>query len=292
VRKTSGYAILLGFMLSPFAAVYGQVLELDRLAGKDLAKRSANDLERLKELLGEVPMGYMMKPTPWFVWKTDHDGQTRYIVFLGEGEILIPGGSSARVQLFDGSGKTAGAWSFQVGWRIFLDGVSFKYSKDLGSDLIVLRTNPVVNGRDIGKEYFAISNDRLRLVRLENGKREITQNEYIYTQGGVNLVPDATNVDQFADLLESKDKADVLSALVFLGGRHLGERDSYPRDGRYAALLQELMDSPRISALIDHLSNSDDEWIRQASKLATRGPRERPANSVHLRLPKYTHAKN
>jgi hypothetical protein len=76
-------------------------------------------------------------------------------------------------------------------------------------------------------------------------------------------------------LLESRDKADVLSALVFLGGRHLAGSDSIRGDGRYAKLFQELMDSPRIHALIDRLSASDNDWIKQAAKLAARPPRER-----------------
>jgi hypothetical protein len=192
------------------------------------------------------------------------------VVLLGEPLIIIPGGSSARVQLLDRSGKSIGAWSFQAGWRLDPVDASIGYSKALESNLIVLSTARVINGRDIAKEYFAVDKDRLRLVRLENSKGEGVQNEYVLPNYEIGIVPDAKNVDQFAGLLESSDKADILSALVFLGGSQA--------DGKYATLFQQLMDSPRIHALIERLTASDNEWTAQAAKLAARGPHERPLN--------------
>ena len=80
-------------------------------------------------------------------------------------------------------------------------------------------------------------------------------------------------------LLESKDDAEVLSALMFLGGRHLIEPQrqlvSERRESKYAALFQLLIDDQRIHELIELLSRSDNEWVRQAAALAARGTRER-----------------
>lgn len=84
--------------------------------------------------------------------------------------------------------------------------------------MIVLQTTPAISGRDIGKEYFAIGNDTLRLIRLEDTKGQVTQNEYVVESREIGIIPDAKTVDQFVNLLESSDKADVLSALVFLVG--------------------------------------------------------------------------
>jgi hypothetical protein len=102
----------------------------------------------------------------------------------------------------------------------FVLNASVVASADLGSELIVLEAAPAAVGFDIAKEYFAVGDDRLRLVRLENSKGEATQNQYPVPSWEIGVVPDAKNVDQFAELLESSDKADVLSALVFLGGSH------------------------------------------------------------------------
>jgi hypothetical protein len=267
-------------MLLMGVALHAQVPELDRLLGKDLWKEQAKNLQRLNQMLGEIPPALDSTPQPWHVWKTSHEGRTRYAVLLGGMGAGIPGGASARVQLFDGSGKSIDAWSFQVGWRIFLGGASFEYSRALDSDLIVLHTAGVINGRDVGKEIFAIGNDRLRLVRLENSKGAITQSEYVYPQVEVNVVPDATSLVQFASLLESSDKADALSALVFLGGRHLDDAARMslpePHESKYAKLFQEVIGDPRIHVLIERLTTSDNKWIAQAAKLAARGSRERP----------------
>jgi hypothetical protein len=125
-----------------------------------------------------------------------------------------------------------------------------------------------------------VGHDRLRLVRLEDSKGEGVQNEYVYPNYEIGLPPDAKNTNEFANLLESSDEADVLSALVFLGGQHLDEPLRRllpgPHESKYAALFQEVIGDPRIHALIERLTTSDNEWIAQAAKLATRAPRDRP----------------
>jgi hypothetical protein len=183
------------------------------------------------------------------------------------------------VELFDNSAKRINSWSFQTGWRNMLEGTSFEYSKDLASDLIVLHTSPVINGRNIAKQYFAIGNDRLQFVRMENDKGELIQNEYVFPNYEIGVVPDAKTVDQWASLLESNDTADVLSALVFLGGRHLTEAQrnfpSEPQGSKYAELFQYLIGSTPIRERIERLTNSANGWVRQAAMLAARGPRDR-----------------
>lgn len=80
-------------------------------------------------------------------------------------------------------------------------------------------------------------------------------------------------------MLQSADKASVLSTLVFLGGRHTTEPQRHfvpePAESKYAGLFQQLIGSPRIRDLIAALGHSDNEWVRQAAVLAARGPRER-----------------
>jgi hypothetical protein len=271
--------ILLGFALFPFAATYGQVPELDRLVGKDLWKEPGADLRRLNQMLGEIPKGAMMQPVPWHVWKTSSEGPTRYVVLLGEPPFGVPAGSSASVQLLDTTGKGIGAWSFQTGWRNVFVGASLESSDGLGSDVLVIETAPVINGRDIVREYFSIGNERVRLIRLQDSKNRAVQNEYVFPNFEIGVIPDAQSVEQFARLLESTDKADVLSVLVFLSGRHLAEprRAFVPesQESKYAALFQEVIGDSRIHTLIERLTTSDDEWIKQAAKLAARGPRER-----------------
>jgi hypothetical protein len=55
-----------------------------------------------------------------------------------------------------------------------------------------------MNGRDIAKEYFAIGDDGLRLIRIESKAGGIVQNEYVYPNFEIGLPPDATSEEEWA----------------------------------------------------------------------------------------------
>jgi hypothetical protein len=234
---------------------------------------------RLDRVVGKVPKGEIFEPIPWHVWKTSRNGVARYVVLLGEPEIIVPGGSSACVLLFDGASKRINSWCFQTGYRITLDSASFEFSSDLGSDVIVLHMVRFINGRNVAREYFAISGDRLRFVRMENDKGEAVQNEYVFPNFEIGFVPAGNTEDEWIDMLQSAEKANILSALVFLGGRHITESQrrfaSEPAESKYAGLFQQLVGSSRIQVLVAGLTSSNNEWIKQAALLAARGSRER-----------------
>ena len=261
--------------------VHAQSTQLDALVGRDLWKDPLPDgtQSRLALIVGKFPKGVITEPTPWHVWKINRNGVFRFVVLLGEPELIIPGGSSACVLLLDRGLHRINSWCFQTGWRITLDSASFDFSADLGSDMIVLHMTRFINGGNVAKEYFSISGDRLRFVRMENDKGEAVQNEYVFPNFEIGIVPTGEKEEEWIDLLRSADKADILSALVFLGGRHITEVRrrfaSEPAESKYASLFQKLMSNARIRELIAGLSNSENEWVRQAAQLASRGPRDR-----------------
>jgi hypothetical protein len=268
--------------ISTSVAISSQRNILERLEGRDLWKHHPKQAEsmELRKLVGNVSRGFMMEPVPWHIWKTTHNGQTRYVVLLGEDLMIIPGGTSATVQLFDQASTIIRSWSFQAGWRNGLTDASLAYSTELDTDLLTIRTAPVINGRDITEEYFAIGGGSLRLVRLEDSKGTAVQNEYVFPNYEIGIVPSAKSVQDWIGLLQSKDKSDVLSALVFLGGQHLDGKDRMmlpePHESKYAALFQQLLADEGIRDLITQLTKSDNGWIRDAAILASRGPHERP----------------
>ena len=261
--------------------VDAQSKQLDTLVGRDLWKDRLPEgtQSRLNLIVGKVPKGVMMEPSPWHVWKTNRNGVIRFVVLLGEPEMIVPGGSSACVLLLDGGLHRINSWCFQTGWRITLDSASFDFSNDLGSHIIVLHMTRFINGRNVAKEYFALSGDRLRFVRMENDKGEAVQNEYVFPNFEIGIVPTGETEEEWIDMLRSADKPNVLSALVFLGGRHIIEAQRRfapePAESKYASLFQKLISDARIRELIAGLSDSENEWIRQAAQLASRGPRER-----------------
>ncbi|HYL78716.1 MAG TPA: hypothetical protein VEU96_31285 [Bryobacteraceae bacterium] len=281
IPLTTVLCVLTGGFQFQSTEAHAQTITLSQLDGRDFSKQrpSRDELSRLHQLAGSLPKGYIFEPDPWHVWKLMRGGETRYVLLLVESEKAIPGGSSACVQLFDAAEKRIGSWCFQTGWRITPRDAYMEYSSELASDLMVIRTSRFINGRNIDKEYFAFSGDQLRLIRLEDDQGEIVQNDYIYPNYEIGLVPDAKTAVEWIELLKSKNKPDVLSALVFLGGRHIVEPQRNllpgPHDSRYAELFQHLVSTMSIRELIEVLCKSDDEWIKQAAVLAARGPRER-----------------
>jgi len=135
-------------------SIHAQTTELDPFVGRDLwtDRLPKREQSRLDRIVGKVPNGEIMDPTPWHVWKTNRNGVARYVVLLGEPEIIVPGGSSACVFLFDGASKRINNWCFQTGWRITLDSASFEFSTDLGSDVIVLHMVRFINGGNVATE--------------------------------------------------------------------------------------------------------------------------------------------
>lgn len=280
MRNLLAVAILA--MLGSAVGARAQQAVLDRLARYDLSNLAPSlaDMSDLARMIGEVPKGEMSQPVPWRVWKLKSKGSPRYVVLLVESEMIIPGGSTARVVLLDAGGAKINAWSFQLGWRSLLSAASTEYSSQVGGDVIVIKMARLVNGRNIAKEYFAISHDQLRFIRMEDDYGTAVQNEYIYPNYEIGVVPDANGVDDWLKLLESTDRADVLSALMFLGGRHLAEPERRlppdPKESKYAELFQQLAGDPRILAKVERLRQSDNPWVREAAEMAARGPRERP----------------
>jgi hypothetical protein len=279
-RFSASKALVLWVFLISALRAQAPTKALDRLVGRDLWKNPipVSAKTSLKEIIGEVPKGDIVAPAPWHVWKTNRNGKTKYVVLLVESEMSVPGDSSACIRLFDGAARMIASWSFPTGHRMTPTRASMNFSSELEGDLIVIEMGRFINGRDVGREYFSLRDDRLQLVRIEDQKGKATQNEYVLS-GEIGIIPDANTADDWTRLLESKAKTDVLSALVFLGGRHLDGPDRDfgvgPHSGKYVGLFQQLVSNARIHETIERLSKGDDEWIRQAAQLAARGPRDR-----------------
>ncbi|MFN7923955.1 MAG: hypothetical protein U0Q16_27890 [Bryobacteraceae bacterium] len=254
---------------------------LDRISGVDLWDNplSAEDQSQLSALLGEIPKGYMAPPAPRYVWTSNQSGRTRYFALLAESVMVIPGGSTARVVLLDAGGRQILGRSFQTGWRMTPGRATFRYSPGLGRDLVALDMERFANGRNIAREYFAISGDDLHLIRLEDDKREAVQNDCVYPNYEIGFAPPAKTVAEFVRMLESNDKTEVLAALVFLGGRHLTDSRRLAfgyRESVHAQTFRTVIADARIQDLIARHRRSQSQWIRQYAELAARDPSERP----------------
>ncbi len=260
------------------SSIWAQTNDLERFVGKKLGRLSKKDTARLQQIVGPLPKpAGRLQPYPWHVWKVTRGGTMRYVLLAVSSEVIVPGGSSACVQIFDSVGIRLNTWCFQTGNRMTPEAAAFEYSYSLHSDVIVLNMTRFINGYDIAKEFFALKNDQLRFVRIENSKGEAVQNEYIYPNMEIGFAPSAKTEAEWMALLESDEKCDRLVALVFLGGSHVWKTGVLPeKKSRYSELFLNLKSSPRIEAAIAALVKSSDPWIHQAAVLAARDPWERP----------------
>lgn len=256
-------------MLLASVALSAQLTHLDFFDGRNLWKERPTENEQalLDRYTGPVPKGFLDRPRPWRVWKRTRNGKARFVMLLGESLFIIPGGSSACIQVFDETATRLGSWSFQAGWRIELTDASIEYSPRLASDVVILHTSAVINGRDVAKQYYAVREDRLSLVRLEDAAGKATNNEYRYPSAEIGQFPDAKTVEAWLALLQSKDPVDVLAALIFLGGKHRPRSVGEPTSA-HAELYLRLISSEPIRRQITQLQSASDEWIARSAQLA------------------------
>ena len=203
-----------------------------------------------------------------------------YLVLFVEDELMVPGGSSACLQTFDKSGNRLLTSCFQSGWRMTPESASLEFSRDAVSEVLVLHLSQFIGGYDIARQYYAFDEHSLRLIRLEDSAGKAFPAEFVNPNFEIGPPPTtATTTAAWLALLDSRERSEVLSALTFLGGRHVDEvltaDDGTPRRSRYAATFLSLMDDPRIRERLEQHARSHEPWIREAALLALRPPTTR-----------------
>lgn len=254
---------------------------LDPFVGRDLwtDRPSASDQARLDAFLGIKTTGTIAADTafPWRIWKRAGSSRSRYIVLMVAPVIWIPGGSAAAIRYYDEKATLFKEWRFPVGWRISPDRAFLDFSPALGTDLLTLEMTRFVNGRYIKREYYSLTDQSVRLVRLENEEGQAVSNVYYMLTYEIGPRPVAASTDEeWARKLESADKPVVLEALTFLGARHFGDFSGAQGKGEFADMVERVLTSERIQQIVAQLSESGNEWIRQAAKLAESPVRKRP----------------
>ena len=212
-------------------------------------------------------------PQPWHTWKTALDGQPRVIRFDGARLIMIPGQSRGAVHLFDENGGELANWAFSTGWRINLVAASFEPIVEGLTNVLVLQTEKSTNGRNVARQYFAFSGDRLRFIRMEDDSGKLLQNDYHAPVTTLGIVPEAKELDEWVKLLESENAIDILGALTFIGGLHVNWANSVPwwhdADGDENKMAWTLRRSARIGEIVTRLKDADHPWVREAADVAS-----------------------
>ncbi len=254
---------------------------LTSFIGKDLQKLSKKEIAPLKNMLGRKPndAGHIyLGPEPWYVWYASGADTRHFIVFEGQHLYSYPGASCARIHAFDSTGGRIRQWEFSTGWRQDLDGATFSFSNELSAHLITIETVPGFRGRDVQKQYFAFGDERLQFLRIEDSKGNMLQNDYEYPNHTLGIVPENNTKDDWLTLLKSERRYDVLTALVFLGGKHLSPPREDPtinlEEIGQARMVHELLGDKIVGRLIREHANSECEWIVDAAILAAKNLRD------------------
>jgi hypothetical protein len=184
-----------------------------------------------------------------------------------------PGSTPIRLTLFGGSGKVVSETEFTTRHRCYLRDVELQEG---GGDypLVVLKTSDGPGpGPGIERQYYAMVGGRFELIRLERGGGQVARNVYcpIHFSAGPTP-PQRTEAEWESDLL-SEDRLTVLRALMWVGGDHgdLKEGEE-PRPDReelgQILLVCRVRQNPTVMARLRELSQSKDQWIREAASLA------------------------
>ncbi len=247
-------------------------------AGLDIRKLSEAEQTRFAAIVSSlIPsqqphLAFLFKQN-WYVWQLQCEGKTRFVLFQGQPISGIPGISQAHVHLFDAFGRVVGQSSFSTGWRIDIDDAAIESKLLAGETVIVVRTSPVINGADIAKQYYAVQNDNLVLIRMEDSQGVALSNDY----GAPNhtIGPEVAKRSEWEWMrgLSSSRVTDVLSTLVWIGGDHArpirNPGNVYREDFDSSTLHVNVCQRADVKqAIVGLASSSSNRWIKEAAQLA------------------------
>lgn len=193
-------------------------------------------------------------------------GEKQYILVEHGPLEFIPGESRMRVHLFDAKGRILSSDNFSAGWRTVLNGFRIRRPSGLNSDALIVDTDYCFGGSP-GQQYYAVVGNQLMLVYLEQAGR-FESNAYSYRNLTIGPLV-SSSADDWEKALGSAHEAEVLSALVWLGGDHWnGQPPPYNEDEAEAKKASSLRSRDAVRQRLTALSESDNWWIKAAAKSA------------------------
>lgn len=211
--------------------------------------------------------------SPWYVWDIASTEDHGLFVLVEMPTILTtPGQAVARINFFDEGGKRLAAPLVLLGWRTHPRDARLIRDSSLGYPLIEISSDGRINGR----QYFVLKGTDVFLVRLETAEGEIVRNRYDFPNYTIGRVLPSRTSDAWKEVLASTDRAEVLQALVWLGGVHVDAKDATVAEtfqvavesDEDAKLVSAVRARPDVHKIIEGLTKSENRWIREAAVLA------------------------
>jgi hypothetical protein len=247
--------------------------DLHEFAGQDLRRLDENHKARLKSVLAKcLPEGWLdgpLAPKPWFL--SPHE--SGYVLFLARPLWRIPGTSSCEVHFLATGGGHLGSVSFSTGWRIQIEGASFKFDNALGIPVVEVTSAPSINGDDIRRQIYGLFGDHLALLRLEDSEGNLVQNDYYHPNHTIGPRPLALAAEDWEQLLRGGDLARVLEALNWIGGDHRLDPTPPPANWNLeksdsVKQVTEVRGRPESRREIERLTKSEHPWVQEAARVA------------------------
>ena len=179
---------------------------------------------------------------------------------------MIPGGSSAHVFVISSEGNLLSNTEFLTGWRIGVKKVSIAEAPDDAAETVLIETEPTVGGGLIPKQYYALTGDKIVLVRLEGPEGKITENCYAWPNHMIGPRTLDLSEKSLIDKLADGTWAEKLTALVWIGGEHLDEVPDFNvahEDDKSKVLAKKLLSNKRVAEEVYKLTLSRNKWISE-----------------------------
>lgn len=210
---------------------------------------------------------------PWYLWRVKTGDGSGFILFQGHPLVVIPGNSGAVVHFLDGNGNHQAHSEFSTGWRIDMTDAALAQNDLIGAQVIEVHTAPSINGADIRRQIYGIFEHRVALLRIEDSRGKAQPNWYIHPNHQLGPKAPARTEEEWESLVLSSQPADVLEALVWIGGKHRSEserpeRDVHSEETENTQLVAAVRRRRAVQKQIAELVESENQWLREAAVLA------------------------
>lgn len=201
-------------------------------------------------------------------------GQIRYALVEESPLLTIPGECGIRVHIFSLEGKLLNSSAFSSGWRITLTEMKLKFMPEIGREVLEVSSEPVINGRDVAKQYYALIGEKILLIRLEDSGGELIRNNYGAPNHTIGFTLVGRSAKEWEKAFESDDVAEILDTLTWLSGIHWNPQTPEPdythEEMREARLADDVRLREDVKVGLRRFAQSENVWVRNAANLATK----------------------
>ncbi len=218
---------------------------------------------------------------PYYIWRIQYPKiNSRYVIVCGQELQRIPAASRAVISLYDDARKLVVTSEFSTGWRINITDMELIEKSIIGTPIVVILSRAFINGRDIARQYYALCNDEIVLVRLEDSNGSITPNRYTHHNYLVGPPLPKRTIDEWESALQLSNELENLRALMWIGGIHEDRIANdqpthqsrvvrpYRGASQYVEEVRQLRTRRNVQEYLSRLMQSDTQWIREAAQLA------------------------